>query len=112
MSEKDPCRRDRLVSRRLDCDHRQLSSLDDEARTFAVDVLACPTCQGRMKLLALVKDPASIARCLATAGEVTEVPRRPPGRGPPYWKSRVLRRQVLGEEHERGGRGRGANEVA
>jgi hypothetical protein len=31
------------------------------ARTFAVDVLACPTCQGRMRLLALVKDPASIA---------------------------------------------------
>ena len=25
------------------------------ARTFAVDVLACPNCQGRMKLLALVK---------------------------------------------------------
>jgi hypothetical protein len=31
------------------------------ARSFAVDVLACPTCQGRMKLLAMVKDPASIA---------------------------------------------------
>ena len=31
------------------------------ARTFAVDVLACPTCQGRMKLLALVKGPASAA---------------------------------------------------
>ncbi len=77
------------------------------ARTFGVDVLACPTCQGRMKLLALVKDPASIARCLATAGEATEVPRRSPGRGLPYWKSRVLRWQVLGEEDERGGRGRG-----
>jgi hypothetical protein len=37
------------------------------ARTFAVDVLACPTCQGRMKLL--VKRPASIARYLATGGE-------------------------------------------
>jgi hypothetical protein len=54
------------------------------ARTFAVDVLACPTCQGRMKLLALVKGPASIARYLATVGEATEVPRRSPGRGPPY----------------------------
>jgi len=32
------------------------------ARTFAVDVLACPSCQGRMKLLALVKGRASIAR--------------------------------------------------
>jgi hypothetical protein len=62
------------------------------ARTFAVDVLACPRCEGRMKLLAMVDDPASIARYLAAAGEATEVPRRSPSRGPPYWKSRVLRR--------------------
>jgi hypothetical protein len=82
------------------------------ARTFAVDVLACPRCQGRMRLLALVKGPASIARYLATVGEATEVPRRSPGRGPPYWKSRVLRRQVLGDEDEGGGRGSGAEEVA
>jgi hypothetical protein len=42
-----------------------------------------------MKLLALVKGPASIARYLATVGEAAEVPQRSPGRGPPYWKSRV-----------------------
>jgi len=65
-----------------------------------------------MKLLALVKDAASIARTLAAAGEAAEVPRRSPGRGPPYWKSRVLRLKVLGEEDEGGGRGRGADEVA
>lgn len=82
------------------------------ARTFAVDVLACPNCQGRMKLLAMVKDPASIARYLAAVGEPTEVPRRSPGRGPPYWKSRVLRRQVLGEEDDGGGHGSGGDEVA
>ncbi len=82
------------------------------ARTFAVDVLTCPTCQGRMKLLGLVEDPASIARTLAAAGEAIEVPRRSPGRGPPYWKSRVLRLQVLGDEDEGGRRGRGADEVA
>jgi hypothetical protein len=80
------------------------------ARTFAVDVLACPTCQGRMKLLGLVKDAASISRTLATVGEATEVPRRSPGRGPPYWKSRVLRRQVLGDEDEGAGRGHRAGE--
>ena len=40
---------------------------------------------------------------LAAAGEATEVPRRSPGRGPPYWKSRVLRRQALGEENDRSG---------
>jgi hypothetical protein len=49
------------------------------ARTFAVDVLACPRCQGRMKLLGLVRNPAIISRTLATVGEATEVPRRPPG---------------------------------
>jgi hypothetical protein len=37
-----------------------------------------------MKLLALVKDPKSIARYLAAAGEAAEVPQRSPGRGPPY----------------------------
>ena len=29
--------------------------------------------------------------------ETAEVPRRSPGRGPPFWKSRVLRR-VCGED--------------
>ena len=65
-----------------------------------------------MKLLALVKDPASISRYLAAVGEATEVPRRSPGRGPPYWKSRVLRLKVLGEEDEGGKRGSQADEVA
>ena len=75
------------------------------ARTFAVDVLVCPRCQGRMKLLAIVKDSASIARYLSTAGEPTEVPRRSPKRGPPYWKSRVLRRLALGDEDAGQGQG-------
>ena len=82
------------------------------ARTFAVDVLACPRCQGRMKLLGLVKNPAIISRTLATVGEATEVPPRSPGRGPPYWRSRVLRRQVLGDEEDGAGRGSRADEVA
>jgi hypothetical protein len=51
-----------------------------------------------MKLLGLVKNPAIISRTLATVREATEVPRRSPGRGPPYWKSRVLRLKVLGDE--------------
>jgi hypothetical protein len=42
-----------------------------------------------MKLLALVNGPASISRYLATVGGATEVPRRSPGRGPPYWNTRV-----------------------
>jgi hypothetical protein len=70
------------------------------ARTFAVDVLACPKCHGRMRLLAMAEEPANLARFLAAMGEPTEVPRRSPGRGPPYWKSRVLRRQALGDEDD------------
>ncbi len=68
------------------------------ARTFGVDVLACPKCQGRLKLMAMVTDPASIARYLAAVGEATEVPRRTPSRGPPYWKSQVLRPRATGDE--------------
>ena len=67
-------------------------------RTFGVDVLACPKCHGRMKLVAMVTDPKSIARTLAALGELTEVPDRSPSRGPPYWKSTVLRRKALGDE--------------
>jgi hypothetical protein len=51
-----------------------------------------------MQLIAMLTDPASVARYLAAVGEATEVPRRSPNRGPPYWKSRVLRRQALGDE--------------
>jgi len=67
------------------------------ARTFAVDVLTCSRCQGRLKQLAMVTDPASVGRDLAVTGE-PEVLRRSPGPGPPYWKSRVLRRRALGQE--------------
>jgi len=76
-------------------------------RTFGVDVLACPSCRGRMRLIALVRNPAGIARYLAAAGEPTEAPRRSPDRGPPYWKSQILRRQVLGDEGDVGDLGWG-----
>lgn len=61
-------------------------------RTFGFDVLACPCCSGRMKLLALVTESTSVARYLQGIGEPTDVPKRTPARGPPYWASRVLRR--------------------
>jgi hypothetical protein len=67
-------------------------------RTFSVDVRTCPSCQGRMRLLAVVKNPAGIARYLAATGELTEVPSRAPGRGPPYWKSQVLRRLAVRDD--------------
>jgi hypothetical protein len=60
-------------------------------RTFDIDVLECPNCHGRMKLLAMITAGKSIERYLAKLGEPTDVPGRSPSRGPPYWKSRVLR---------------------
>ncbi len=81
------------------------------ARTFAVDVLACPSCHGRMRLLAVIKEPANVARYLAAVGEATEEPRRSPGRGPPYWKSWVLRRQLVGDEEGCGSQARGTDEM-
>jgi PAS domain S-box-containing protein len=67
-------------------------------RTFAVDALACPKCQGRMKLLAMVTDTKSIRRFLAKAGEQPlDPPERSANRGPPYWQSTVLRRKAGGD---------------
>jgi hypothetical protein len=60
-------------------------------RTFDIDV-RCPRCEGRMKLVAMVTEPASAKRLLRHLGETTDPPAREPARGPPYWKSRVLRR--------------------
>ena len=60
-----------------------------------------------MKLLAVVKNPVSIARYLAVAGELTEVPGRSPPRAPPYWESQVLRRQAPGDEGDGGDHDRG-----
>jgi len=65
-----------------------------------------------MRLLALVQEPASIGGYLAAMGEPTEVPSRSPGGGPPYWKSRMLRRHVLGDEHMYGSHGSADDEVA
>ena len=77
-----------------------------------MDGLICPSGHGRMRLLAVIKEPPNIARYLAAVGEATEAPCRSPGRGTSYWKSRVLRRQGWGEEDEGGRRDRGADEVA
>jgi hypothetical protein len=62
-------------------------------RTFAVDVETCPRCGGRMRLMALITEPQSLARFLRHRGEPTEPPARAPPRDPPYFKSLVVRRQ-------------------
>ena len=50
-----------------------------------------------MKFLAMVTDPRSVTRFLRALGEPTEAPERVPARGPPYWKSTVLRQMSLGD---------------
>ena len=52
-------------------------------RAFDVDVLACPRCGGRLRLLALLEAGVATARILRHLGLATEVPRRGrPGRRP------------------------------
>jgi hypothetical protein len=53
--------------------------------------------RGRMKLVAMLNKRESITRYLAGIGELTDVPERSPSRGPPSWKSTVLRRKALGD---------------
>lgn len=63
-------------------------------RTFAIDALACPHCNGRLRLIAMIEDPDSIERYLTAIGEPQPPPRSPP-RPPPYWGSTRLRRLFL-----------------
>ena len=52
-------------------------------RSFGFDVLACPRCPGRLKLVALIRDPAVIFRILRHLGLPHEVPTMRPAREPP-----------------------------
>ncbi len=45
-------------------------------KTFAFDVLRCPKCNGRMKALAMVTDPTSVARYVKSVDEATQPPAR------------------------------------
>lgn len=51
-------------------------------RAFEIDVLACPRCGGRMRLVATIEDPRVIRQILARLGLPAEVPppRPPPAR--------------------------------
>jgi hypothetical protein len=70
------------------CRYRSWAEL---LRTLGIDGLLCPTCNGRMRVLALIRDPNEVRRLLRALGEPTEPPARAPPRGPPYWASRALR---------------------
>ncbi len=48
-------------------------------RVFLFDLLTCPLCAGKRRVLAMVRDPASIRQILTHLGFDTQ----PPKRGPP-----------------------------
>lgn len=53
------------------------------ARTFGFDVLACPRCGGRLRLIALIEEAAVMERILRHLGLPTEAPAPRPARAPP-----------------------------
>ena len=52
-------------------------------RTFGFDVLACPRCGGRLRLIALIEEAAVIQRILRHLGLPPEIPKPRPARAPP-----------------------------
>jgi hypothetical protein len=52
-------------------------------RTFGFDVLACPRCGGRLRLIALIEEVAVIGRILRHLGVPPEIPAPRPARAPP-----------------------------
>jgi uncharacterized protein YbaR (Trm112 family) len=53
-------------------------------RAFEIDVLACPRCGGRLRLMATVEDPGAIRAILAAVARSRELAERaPPFSGSP-----------------------------
>jgi hypothetical protein len=52
-------------------------------RTFGFDVLACPRCDSRLRLIALIEEVAVIGRILRHLGLPTDLPVARPARAPP-----------------------------
>ena len=52
-------------------------------RIFAIDVLACAGCGGRLRFLATIEDPPIVTKILAHLGLPTELPALAPARSPP-----------------------------
>jgi len=52
-------------------------------RVFAIDVLACASCGGRLRFLATIEDPPVVTKILAHLGLPTAGPALIPARPPP-----------------------------
>lgn len=61
----------------------QLKWADLLKKTFAIDVLKCPHCGGRMKVIATIKDSKMAQAFLEAAGLWADPPKKAPPRGPP-----------------------------
>jgi len=62
---------------------RRLTWAELLKRVFAIDVLTCPDCGGRRKLIALIQDGPLVRKILAHLGLPTEPPGLAPARAPP-----------------------------
>jgi len=51
-------------------------------RAFGIDVLACPRCSGRLRLIATVEDPGVVGKILAHVALAERPGRPPPPRDP------------------------------
>lgn len=65
-----------------DCRHTR-NYLWAELMRRSLDVLACPRCGGRLTVIALIEDPAVLARVLRHLGLPTDIPEAQPARAPP-----------------------------
>ena len=53
-------------------------------RTFGFDVLACPRCGGRLRLVVLIEQASVVQRILRHLGLPTDLPDPRPARAPPW----------------------------
>jgi hypothetical protein len=65
------------------CKRRHHLWADLMRRTFAIDVLACDQCGGRLRLIATIESPAAIRAILEHLGLPSEPPALTPARAPP-----------------------------
>jgi hypothetical protein len=52
--------------------------------TFSTDILACPDCGGRLRLLATIAERAAIEKILRHLGLPADLPSPAPARAPPW----------------------------
>jgi hypothetical protein len=59
------------------------NTLESGVSAFAIDVLRCQRCEGRLRLLAAVMNPKAVRAILASLGLPTDAPELRPARAPP-----------------------------